>query len=75
MSSGGNDRLAGGAGDDRLVGGAGRNVYSAGPGSDRILARNGVRDLIDCGSGRDTARVDRHDRVRACESVSRPRRP
>ena len=39
------------------------------------LAASREDDLIDCGSGRDTAKVDRHDRVRACEKVSRPRRP
>lgn len=68
----GNDRLTGGAGGDVLVGGPGVNAYDAGPGPDFIDARNGKRELVRCGSGRDRARVDRRDRVRDCERVSRP---
>jgi Ca2+-binding RTX toxin-like protein len=68
----GNDRLNGGPGADRLVGGAGTNAYDAGPGADTVDARNGKRELVRCGSGRDTARVDRSDRVRDCEVVRRP---
>ncbi|MBA3509590.1 MAG: hypothetical protein H0T19_05805 [Thermoleophilaceae bacterium] len=53
----------GGKGADRLVAGAGK---------DRISARDRSRDLIDGGSGRDTATVDR--RVRAGrKGVSRKR--
>ena len=69
----GNDRLTGGSGRDRLVGGPGVNAYDAGPGRDFVHARNGRRELVRCGSGRDTARVDRRDRVRSCERVRRPR--
>ena len=54
-----------------LTGGRGRNSYAAGPGRDAINARNGRRERIDCGPGRDKARVDRSDRVRRCERVSR----
>jgi RTX calcium-binding nonapeptide repeat (4 copies) len=68
----GNDRLTGGAGADTLVGGPGINAYDAGPGADFVEARNGKRELVRCGSGRDRARVDRQDRVRDCERVSRP---
>lgn len=67
----GNDRLVGGRGKDVLIGGPGRNAYVAGPGNDRVNARNGRRELINCGTGRDTARVDRRDRVRGCERVTR----
>jgi Tol biopolymer transport system component len=67
----GNDRLLGGGGRDVLIGGPGRNAYVAGPGNDRVNARNGRRELINCGTGRDTARVDRRDRVRGCERVRR----
>ena len=76
----GNDRLSGGAGDDRLsggdgsdvlVGGSGHNSYGAGAGADDVHARNGRRETIDCGPGRDIARVDRGDRVRSCERVRR----
>jgi Ca2+-binding RTX toxin-like protein len=68
----GQDRLTGGRGADLLVGGSGLNAYDAGPGRDVVQARNGKRELVRCGSGRDRARVDRRDRVRACERVSRP---
>lgn len=70
----GDDRLEGGAGDDRLTGGAGRNSYIGGAGRDTILAVNRQRDTIDCGTGKDTVRADRRDRVRRCERVGRTRR-
>lgn len=68
---GGADRLTGGGGNDLLVGGAGVNRYDAGAGRDRILAANRRAELVSCGSGRDRGRVDRSDRVRGCERVSR----
>ena len=67
------DRLIGGRGRDVLIGGPGVNAYDAGPGSDYVEARNGKRELVRCGPGRDRARVDRRDRVRGCERVIRPR--
>ncbi|MDQ4048584.1 MAG: choice-of-anchor D domain-containing protein, partial [Actinomycetota bacterium] len=67
----GNDILAGGSGNDRLTGGKGRNRYSAGSGRDAVNARNRRRERVDCGPGRDRARVDRSDRVRRCERVTR----
>jgi len=69
----GNDRLSGGAGNDTLTGGGGRNRYSGGAGNDKLSAANGKRDRVDCGAGRDTARVDRTDRVKGCERVRRAR--
>jgi Ca2+-binding RTX toxin-like protein len=67
----GYDRLTGSSGGDVLVGGPGINGYDAGSGRDFVNARNGQRELVRCGSGRDRARVDRHDRVRGCERVKR----
>ena len=67
----GDDRLAGGDGEDMLVGGSGHNSYDAGAGADDVHARNGRRETIDCGPGRDIARIDRGDRVRRCERVRR----
>ena len=67
----GNDRLSGGAGNDTLSGGGGRNRYSAGPGRDVVNARNGRRELVDCGPGRDRATLDRTDRPRRCERTRR----
>ena len=83
----GNDRLSGGAGRDGLGGGAGADVLRGGRGADRIsgrlgadriYARDGRRDSVVGGPGRDTARVDtaagsskrsarRADRVRGVE--------
>ena len=71
--AGGNDVISGGAGDDRIVDTAGANKITAGHGVDVIQADNGRRDRIDCGSGRDHARVDRRDIVRGCERVVRQR--
>jgi len=65
------DVLIGGPGRDSLVGGPGKDRHDAGSGNDTIDARDGVGESIDCGSGLDTARVDRRDRVRGCERVSR----
>ena len=67
----GRDRLYGGAGADELTGGGGRDVLDGGPGADRIRARDGQRDVVTCGSGRDRAEVDRLDRVSGCEVVRR----
>ena len=67
----GEDCLEGGTGNDRLIGGTGRNTYSGGSGRDKVSARNGTRDNVNCGSGRDSAVVDRRDRVRGCERVRR----
>ncbi|HEX8742627.1 MAG TPA: MopE-related protein [Thermoleophilaceae bacterium] len=70
----GRDRLEGGAGRDRLTGGPDANTIRGGAGDDVVGARNGRRDVIDCGSGRrDRATVDRSDKVRGCEKVKRSR--
>jgi hypothetical protein len=77
----GDDFLEGGYGNDVLDGGPGvdqfngdrteRNVIAVG--NDRILARDGVSEPVNCGIGADTAQVDANDVVDAsCESVDRP---
>jgi Tol biopolymer transport system component len=70
----GNDLLSGGSGGDVIVGGPGRNRYEGGMGSDSINAANGVRELVDCGFGRDFVKADRRDRLSGCEKVKRIRR-
>jgi len=70
----GNDTLTGGAGPDRIfgdndAGGCGPIICSIQSGSDTIEARDGERDVIDCGVGNDTARVDAADVVSNCETV------
>ncbi|HEX2128215.1 MAG TPA: hypothetical protein VHF58_03255 [Solirubrobacterales bacterium] len=86
---GGPDVLSGGSGEDRLIGGPGRDVLRGGPGydqlnmrdgeelaspgRDRIVARDGGRDEINCGAGRDVALVDEEeDGVYFCETVIEP---
>ena len=77
----GNDVLRGGAGPDLLIGGPGRDVIQGQGGRDLVYARDGVRDVVSCGTntGRttgpeaDVAYVDRFDVVsRDCEYVFRP---
>lgn len=62
---------ADGSGKYRLIGGTGKNRCSAGAGRDVVSARNGTRETVNCGPGRDTATVDRKDRPRGCERVRR----
>ena len=60
---GGNDTITGGRGRDRLFGEEG---------NDTIVSRDGVFDVIGCGSGRDTVIADRSDLVGVdCERVER----
>jgi Ca2+-binding RTX toxin-like protein len=67
----GGDRLEGGAGNDRLFGGRDRNLSFGGTGNDFLDLVNGRREQGSCGSGRDRARIDRVDRARNCERVTR----
>lgn len=67
----GDDCLYGGAGSDRLSGGAGKDRIYGGSGNDVIAAKDGTKDTVVCGGGRDRATVDRIDRVVGCERVKR----
>ncbi len=51
--------------------GAGGDVILAGAGNDFVHARNGHRDTIFCGPGRDTVIADRGDVLHGCEIVRR----
>lgn len=69
----GRDVLDGGAGADVLVGGPDRDVLRGGPGNDTIHARDGARDSVLCGAGRDTVVRDALDVLaRDCERPSLP---
>lgn len=69
---GGADYLNGGGGNDRITGGAGADKVSAGAGADTVSVRDGVKDTVNCGNGRDVVKADRRDSVaRNCENVSR----
>jgi hypothetical protein len=65
------DELHGDSGNDQLFPGTGRDRAWGGAGNDVISARDGSRDVIDCGAGLDRVTADRRDRVRGCERVSR----
>ena len=43
----------------------------AGRGNDRIFARDGRKDRISCGSGRDRVSADKIDVLTGCERVTR----
>ncbi len=66
------DRIAGDAGHDRINGNSGSDSISGNSGNDRIASRDGARDRVNCGLGRDSVVADRKDRVsRNCERVRR----
>jgi Ca2+-binding RTX toxin-like protein len=67
----GNDKLNGGKGNDTLIGNGGKDSLVGGPGNDTINSRDGVRELVKCGPGRDKVRADKKDRLSGCESVRR----
>jgi dipeptidyl aminopeptidase/acylaminoacyl peptidase len=66
------DLVCGLGGRDTLVGGPGRDRLFGGPGNDSIRARDGERDIVGCGSGRDEVAADRVDLVGVdCERTRR----
>jgi hypothetical protein len=65
------DELSGGAGDDQLLPGQGRDRVRGGAGNDVVSARDGSRDVVDCGPGFDRVTADRRDVLRRCEKRSR----
>jgi WD40-like Beta Propeller Repeat len=66
--------LRGSARGDRLVVKRGTSRVVAGAGNDTIVAADGRREVIDCGSGRDTVSADRSDVLVHCEVVRRVKR-
>jgi hypothetical protein len=65
----GADTVRGGAGNDVLAGGRSSDLIDAGRGDDSIDAADRTPDRVRCGSGTDDVRVDRSDRVSACERI------
>jgi Ca2+-binding RTX toxin-like protein len=86
-AGGGDDRIAGSRGlarlisssfdgqdgKDRITGTDGADELIGGPGRDVIRSRDRAADVVDCGTGRDVAIVDRRDDVRNCTIVARVR--
>ncbi len=64
---GGHDLILGGTGADRLTGGLGRDAIYGGSGNDALIARDGIRDTVNGGLGRDRARWDARDVRRSIE--------
>lgn len=69
------EELWGNGGDDDLHGLGGYDSFIAGSGNDRVYARDGVTEHVNCGPGYDEVVADRHDMVYDCESVQRPTDP
>jgi Ca2+-binding RTX toxin-like protein len=67
----GADTIRAGAGNDRVNPGKGRDTVFGGAGNDNIQAVDKTRDVIDCGTGRDTVVADKVDVLKGCESVKR----
>ena len=74
----GADKPRGGPGDDTITEvpriyspteplGTGRNQVVGGGGRDRVNVANGRRDQVNCGSGTDTVKADKGDRLTNCE--------
>lgn len=85
----GDDVLTGGAGPDvlndtagggssRAVGAAAakkfRNTVNAGAGNDKVNVRNGVKDKVNCGKGKDSVQADKSDKLTGCEKVKRKKK-
>src|SRR5215211_2023463 len=68
----GRDRIRTGAGDDHVRGGTGADRIATGAGDDRVNVRDGRRDRVNCGRGRDVAIADLIDRLAGCEVVRLP---
>lgn len=75
------DSIYGGSGADTLTDSqngkeSAGDRFSGGAGNDQIDDRDGNRDLIDCGAGRDSVIADSRDKVAGnCERVQRKFRP
>jgi Ca2+-binding RTX toxin-like protein len=66
---GGNDTLSGGAGNDTLNGGGGADSLLGQDGNDRLEARDGVIDVLNGGTGTDSAQFDSTDKRTSIETV------
>jgi hypothetical protein len=65
------ERIDGKGGNDRIDGRGGKDTLIGGTGNDTIMAADGIAETVSCGPGRDTAVVDRSDKVSGCEKVTR----
>ena len=68
----GADLVDGGPGSDQIYGDIANCSVFCNLDADQLLARDGERDIVDCGGGADTAQVDALDVVAFCSTVDRP---
>jgi hypothetical protein len=61
--------LKGGGGRDSIRGHKGFDTIRAGSGADVVNVYDGVKDSVNCGTGRDKAIVDRKDDTSRCEDL------
>lgn len=66
----GRDFVIGSALGDILDGGKDSDAISAGAGDDKIMARDGSPEIVDCGDGADVVTADRVDVLVGCEAVT-----
>ncbi len=70
----GHDVAYGGRGADLLIGGKGRDKLYGGNGHDTFRVRDGKKDMVDCGNGKDIVIADAKDVIdESCETVKLPR--
>ena len=63
------EQIKAGKGKDNVNPGPGRDNVDLGPGRDTINSRDGDRDVVNGGKGKDVATVDRKDKVKNVEKV------
>ena len=68
----GADLVDGGPGSDQIYGDIANCSVFCNFDADQLFARDGERDVVDCGGGADTAQVDALDVVAFCSVVDRP---
>ena len=65
----GGETITGGDGADQINPEDGTDSVNAGAAGDLVVARDGIKDNVDCGSGTDVAITDPIDTVTNCETV------
>ena len=67
--------LVGGDGKDTLDGRGGIDRFDAGSGDDVVYSKDGRKESVVCGIGRDAADADKGDRLVGCERRGKPEPP
>ena len=67
----GADVVTTGSGADKVTAGPGSDKVTTGAGKDTVEVRDGERDVVNCGAGRDRVTADGLDVLTSCETVDR----